>query len=102
MKATLDAEDGAEKMAEPTDRIEPSRRLRAEGVVHADAVEEGDVVFASYMRDGTLMCAWLKVREIKHHTESTVTFIATLLDDAATHRWAEYPREAPLVLGLEG
>lgn len=97
----------------------PSERLRAHGVIFADQVRKGDVVFASYHRrkstppDPTetprgstgrdeLVCAWVEVYEIKHHTDTTVTLLSRVLDDPDACRWVEYPRDAPLVLGLPG
>lgn len=102
-----------------SDYIPPaSSRLRASGVIYADQVEVGDIVFASYAvsengrrpleaqrtptDDGTLVCAWVRVNEIKHHSDATVTMFSSVLDEPGkTHRWVEYPRDAPMVLGLE-
>lgn len=96
---------------------------RALGVVFADQVQLGDVIFASYHcprseqfgrgaekprqaptgpSDGPLVCAWVEVREIKHHTDTTVTFFASIVDieDQDVRRWVEYPLDAPIVWGV--
>jgi hypothetical protein len=97
---------------------------RAIGVIFADQIKLGDIIFASYhipprgdelsggetqrgtSPEGDLVCAWVQVDEIKYHTDTTVTMFSHPVDHprylgvSGLHRWVEYPRDAPLVLGI--
>lgn len=76
-------------------------------VVLAAEVVVGDAIFASYHAPRVggncwggkeeLVCAWVVVNEIKHHTDTTVTLLSSPEDSPEHHRWVEYPLAAPLV-----
>ena len=72
-------------------------------MVFADQVKVGDTIHASYHipPNDTLVCAWVKVKEIKHHTDTTVTLLSWVIDnEGELVRWVEYPLDAPIVYGV--
>lgn len=86
------------------------------GITTADHIQVGDRIFVSYNRpisgndfsaeflrtrmglSDELVCAWVVVEEIKHHTDTTVTLFSSVVGAPDIQRWVEYPRDAPIVL----
>ena len=78
-----------------TEVVDPTYEVRL-----ARDVVVGDIIYASYCipPDDDMVCAWVEVGEIKHHTERTVTMLSKVAEsDSDVVRWVEYPRSAPLV-----